>query len=258
MTRKPMTRHHWFPTLLLALIACAPVHAEIRRERIHFSGAERILHVFVPEEIKGAEPLPLLVLLHGSYQGGRDFLDSWTAAAGQQGLLLVAPESTDEIGWQIQVDGPDFIRTVVNSVARQRAVDCRRIYLFGISGGGVYALTLAMLESQHFAATAVFAAAWRESSFFELPAVARRKIPIGIFVGTRDPYFPRRAVQKTVDALEQAGHTVHLEWLKGRGHAYAPVSAEVNAEAWSFMQSFALDAAEGGETPDGCFADSAR
>jgi poly(3-hydroxybutyrate) depolymerase len=234
------------PLLLLALlvIGAGPASGEVRKETITVEGARRTFHLFVPPGISAESPAPLLLLLHGSYQSGRALLGYWTELAGRERLLLVAPDSIDQVGWQIRRDGPEFIRAVIEQVSAQQPVDDRRIYLFGLSGGAVYSLTLAMLESDYFAATAIFAGAWREPSFFELLPHARRKIPVAMFVGTRDRFFPLQDVTKTARALEAAGHPVLLELLDGRGHAYAPVAAEVNERAWEFLRPVTL-----GEAP---------
>jgi poly(3-hydroxybutyrate) depolymerase len=236
------------PLLLLALLVMVtgPASSEVRNETIMVEGARRTFHLFVPPGISAESPAPLLLLLHGSYQSGRALLGYWTELAARERLLLVAPDSVDQVGWQIRRDGPELIRAVIAQVSDQQPVDDRRIYLFGLSGGAVYSLTLAMLESDYFAATAVFAGAWREPSFFELLPHARRRIPVAMFVGTRDRFFPLQDVMKTARALEAAGHPVLLELLDGRGHAYAPVAREVNERAWEFLRPVAL-----GEAPAG-------
>jgi poly(3-hydroxybutyrate) depolymerase len=210
------------------------------QERIEFAGSDRSFHVFVPAGLPAEAPAPVLLLLHGSHQTGRQLLEHWTALAQREGLLLIAPDSIEPVGWQMKSDGPAFIHAVVDAVARGRPVHRRRLYLFGISGGAVYALTLAVLESEYFAAAAIFAGAWREDSFYLLLPHARRRIPIAIFVGTRDPYFPMNTVRKTVAGFEAAGHPVLLQQLKGRGHAYTPVSDEVNSGAWNFLKQVQL------------------
>lgn len=226
---------------ILALPLATSSAGGIVHERIAFAGVDRTFDLFVPDGLGPGVPAPLLLLLHGSHQTGRALLDHWTDLAQREGVILVAPDSADPVGWQMKVDGPSFIRAVIDDVARDRAVDCRRRYLFGISGGAVYSLTLAVLEPEYFAATAVFAGAWREDSFYELLPHARRPIPIAMFVGTRDPFFPMNTVRRTAAAFEAAGHPVQLRLLKGRGHAYTPVADEVNAEAWSFLRPVQLD-----------------
>jgi len=241
-----MTKHRKAFLLLALLAPMAGLASDgVMKETVTVNGARRTFHLFVPPGISPESPAPLLLLLHGSYQSGRALLDYWTELAARGGFLLVAPDSVDPVGWQIRRDGPGFIRAVVAEVAAQQPVDPRRLYLFGLSGGAVYSLTLAMLESDYFAATAIFAGAWREPGFFELLPHARGKIPVAMFVGTRDRFFPLRDVRKTAQALEAAGHPVLLELLEGRGHAYAPVAAEVNEGAWEFLRPVVLDAAPG-------------
>jgi len=219
----------------------------IVQEQIAFAGVDRPFHLFIPDGLSPDVPAPVLLLLHGSHQAGRALLEHWTGLAQREGLLLVAPDSLDPVGWQMKTDGPAFIHAVVDEVARGRPVDRRRLYLFGISGGAVYALTLAVLESEYFAATAIFAGAWRDDSFYELLPHARRRIPVAMFVGTRDPFFPMNTVRKTAAAFEAAGHPVLLQLLKGRGHAYTPVADEVNAGAWDFLRQVQAD--RGGTSP---------
>jgi len=232
---------------LLALPLAGNSAGRVVDERIAFAGVDRSFHLFIPDGISPYVPAPVLLLLHGSHQAGRALLEHWTGLAQREGLLLVAPDSLDPVGWQMKADGPAFIRAVVDEVARDRPVDRRRLYLFGISGGAVYALTLAVLESEFFAATAIFAGAWREDSFYELLPHARRRIPVAMFVGTRDPFFPTNTVRKTAAAFEAAGHPVLLQLLKGRGHAYTPVADEVNSGAWNFLRQVQAD--PGGTSP---------
>ena len=129
-----------------------------------------------------------------------------SSLAEQEGIVLAGPDAREREAWQLRADGPQFIRALIDNVAAKHSIDRSRIYLFGSSGGAVYSLTLSMLESQLFAATAVHAGAWRAPNEFRAVPYARRKIPIAIFIGDKDEYFPLFAVRKTQKALEQAGH----------------------------------------------------
>jgi predicted esterase len=150
--------------------------------------------------------------------------------------VLVGPDARRREAWQLRADGPDFIRALIADVAAKRAIDRNRIYLFGSSGGAVYSLTLSMVESELFAATAVHAGAWRAANEFRAVPYARRKIPIAIFIGDRDEFFPLFAVRKTQKALEQAGHRVNVTVIPGHRHDYSEVAAEVNRSAWEFLK----------------------
>lgn len=228
-----------FLAVLLSLwmhAACADAVEHASKESFEFAGLKRSYSLFVPKS--AAETgAPLLVLLHGSYGSGAAIVSWWTEIAAEEGIVLAGPDARKRDAWQLRADGPQFIRAVIDQVAAKHPIDRGRVYLFGSSGGAVYSLTLSMLESQLFAATAVHAGAWRAPNEFRAVPYAKRKIPIAIFIGDKDEYFPLFAVRKTQSALEQAGHPVSVTVIAGHSHAYAQVAAEVNRSAWEFMKA---------------------
>ncbi len=207
-----------------------------RADSFEFASLKRSYSLFVPQSAS-ASAAPLLVLLHGSYGTGAAIVGAWTAIAEQEGIVLVGPDAREREAWQLRADSPQFIRALIDDVAAKHPLDRSRIYLFGNSGGAVYALTLSMLESQLFAATAVHAGAWRGRNEFRAVPYAQRKIPIAIFIGDKDEYFPLFTVRKTQSALEQAGHPVRVTVIPGHSHSYAQAAAEVNRDAWDFMKA---------------------
>ncbi len=226
--------------MLLSSLACSgradalDQASKQSKQSFEFAGLKRSYALFAPPA--AASDAPLLVLLHGSYSSGAGIVSSWVPVAEQEGIVLAGPEARDRVEWQLRADGPQFFRALIDNVASKHPIDRNRIYLFGSSGGAVYSLTLSMLESQLFAATAVHAGAWRAPNEFRAVPHARRKIPIAIFVGDKDEYFPLFAVRKTQQSLEQGGHPVTVTVIAGRGHAYRHVAAEVNRGAWDFMK----------------------
>ena len=206
------------------------------KDSFEFAGAKRSYTLFAPASA-ATSPGPLLVLLHGSYGSGAAMVSWWSSLAEQEGIVLVGPEAREREAWQLRADGPQFIRALIDTVAAKLPIDRTRIYLFGTSGGAVYSLMLSMLESQLFAATAIHAGAWRAPNEFRAVPYAKRKIPIAIFIGDKDEYFPLFAVRKTQSALEQAGHPVSVTVLPGHNHPYADVALEVNRSAWEFMKT---------------------
>lgn len=224
--------------VLISLLACgarADVLDKASKESFEFAAVKRSYSLFAPPTA-AATGAPLLVLLHGSFGNGAGIVSSWIPVAEQEGIVLAGPDAREREAWQLRADGPEFIRALIDNVAIKHSIDRSRIYLFGVSGGAVYSLTLSMLESQLFAATAVHAGAWRAPNEFRAIPYARRKIPIAIFVGDRDEYFPVFAVRKTQKVLEKAGHTVSVTVIPGHRHAYGEVAAEVNRSAWEFMK----------------------
>ncbi|HEV3306907.1 MAG TPA: alpha/beta fold hydrolase [Candidatus Sulfotelmatobacter sp.] len=212
--------------------------AKPERRTLNFGGKKRTYYVFVPSEIPN--PAPLLLLLHGSGHNGMSLIDPWKGLAQKQGIILVAPDSYDPAEWDQRVDGPDFLHAVITEVESRNAVDPRRVYLFGHSGGAMYALALSIVESEYFAATAIHAGALLESNFKVIDH-AKRKIPIAIWVGTVDLSFPLAQVRATRDAFQAHGFTVELHEIPGHDHNYYIISSEVNGAAWQFLTTRKLE-----------------
>jgi dienelactone hydrolase len=132
--------------------------------------------------------------------------------------------------------------TVVSAGRELRSklpIDGRRIYLFGHSAGAVFALEMASLESEYFAAVAVHAGAL-ESQYQNVFLYARRKTPIFMVVGTKDVFFLQPTVRGTRDALAARGFPVELVEIYNHTHDYYGRSGEINAMAWKFLSRHEL------------------
>lgn len=235
--------------LLLAALPVYPAQQDAPgKHSFQSAGFKRSFYLYSSDSPAPAAA-PLLVLLHGSYGRAQDMANQWTGLARSEGFIVVAPEARQRESWQIRADGPAFIRALVDEVERLHPIDRRRIYLFGHSGGAVYALTLSMLESQYFAATAVHAGAWRGPKEFIAVPYAKRAIPVSLFVGDRDEYFALQDVRKTYEALQAAGHPSNLTVIPGHTHNYWQVADEVNSAAWNWMKVYSAGAAPSSSTP---------
>jgi poly(3-hydroxybutyrate) depolymerase len=227
-----------FAAALLALALQA--HAAAPRDAtLQSGGRQRDIAVYVPRSAQNGAPV--LVLLHGSGQPARSILRRWIATADQEGIVLLAPQSLDPDAWHLVADGPGLFRDAIESVAAAHPIDRQRVYLFGHSGGAVYALTLAMLESEYFAAAAVHAGSWRDRAAFNSLRYAKRKIPIAMFVGDIDEFFSVASVRRTEAALREAGHPVSVTVIKSHGHAYSRVARTLNPEMWRWLAATALE-----------------
>ena len=230
----------WVLVALAALSSQARADEKVSKETLESKGRQRTYYLLAPPSAK--PPAPLVVLLHGSGQNGLLMLESWKALAEAEGLVLAAPDSADPRGWGIPQDGPDFIRDLVEALRRRHAVDPRRVYLFGYSAGAVFALSLALMESEYFAASAVYAGDWRGPNDSAVMRYARRKTPLAIYVGDRDQFFPPDTVRATEAALRGQGFDVRVTVLKDRTHRYSDVAEEVNRGAWEFLKHQRLSA----------------
>jgi poly(3-hydroxybutyrate) depolymerase len=231
-----------YPVLLLftLLLPLRPAAAsdQVVKEVFTSQNKKRAIYLFVPESVKGGTPAPLIVLLHGSGRNGLTLVDKWKDLAAKEGLIVVGPDSLDPSVWNAPADGPEFLRDLVENLKSRYSINPRRVYLFGHSGGAVFALYMSLLESQYFAATAVHAGAIGQDD--PAIAIAKRKTPIAIFVGTRDRSFPLEVVRRTRDDLNRQGFAAELTELPGHDHWYYDLAPKINQSAWAFLKKFQL------------------
>jgi poly(3-hydroxybutyrate) depolymerase len=199
------------------LTSVAADKAKPEKLSLTFEGKARTYYVFVPTGV--SQNAPMLLLLHGSGHNGLSLIDPWKDLATKEGIVLVAPDSSDSSEWNQTADGPDFIHAVVEVAKSKYPIDPRRVYLFGHSAGAVYALYLSAIQSEYFAATAIHAGALLPNDFGIID-VATREIPIAIWVGTNDPYFSVSLARATRDAFNTRGLTAQLTEIPGHDHNY--------------------------------------
>jgi poly(3-hydroxybutyrate) depolymerase len=202
------------------------------------NGTKRTYYLFVPDSAKD-KPAPLIVLLHGSGRDGRILVDHWQSFAKKEGIILAGPDATVRDGWG-QDDGPWFFKQLVESVQGKATFDVRRVYLFGHSAGAIHGLSLALLESEYFAALAVHAGALSPDAM-SFVSRAPRKIPIALWVGTNDAFFPLDLVRTTNKVLDVKGFKPQLTEIPGHSHDYYSRSSEINLQVWAFLQDKRLD-----------------
>lgn len=226
--------------LFVFALAGLPASAQkVTKASLKTTNGERSYYLFVPDGLDKSKPAPLLVLLHGSGRDGRSLVDAWKDVASREGIIIVGPNSLNSAEWQIPVDGPDFIYEVVEELKTKYPIDPRRVYLFGHSGGAIQALHLALYESEYFAA-AVAHAGVIDPKMMPFIEKVPRKIPISIFVGTSDQFFPLKDVRATRDALNKNGFNAQLTEIKNHTHDYYSRADDINKAAWDFFKTISL------------------
>jgi poly(3-hydroxybutyrate) depolymerase len=230
----------WACVLLVVALSLAETGTKSQKETLTFGPESRTYYVFTPSGRSG--PAPLLLLLHGSGQDGKSLIDVWQELAQREGIILVAPDSSDPAEWDYRKDSPDFLHAVITEVESEHAVDPRRVYLFGDSAGAGYALYLSIVEPEYFAATAIRDGFLPESNF-KLIDSSERKVPISIWAGTEDTAFPLPQVKATRDAFNARGFPVELHEIPGHDQNYDAI--QLNEAAWQFLATNKL-----GKDPD--------
>ena len=209
------------------------------KETLTSGGRTRTYYLYAPESARKAGPAPLVVLLHGSGRDGRSLTDKWESLAKKEGFIIAGPDALPGPGWNIPLDGPDYLHDLVEELKQQLNIDPRRVYLFGHSAGAGHALMMAVLESEYFAAVAVHAGAMHESNFQYIERAAR-KTPIAIWVGTKDDFFPLPVVRATRDAFKAGGFAPELTEIPGHTHWYYDRAPQINKSVWTFLKQHAL------------------
>lgn len=189
-------------------------------------GRKRTLRIYVP---KGHDtPLPVVLVLHGAggNGGGMEWLTrhGFNRIADRDGALVVYPDGIDK-GWNdgrsanrsaadAAVDDLAFLRALPAQLATLHPVDRTRLYVTGISNGGMMSYRLACDAADEFAAAAPVAA----NLSVELAPRCQpaRPIPLLIMDGTDDPIMPWK------------GGTIRVLWM-ARGTV---LSVEDSAARW--------------------------
>lgn len=206
---------------------------------MNYAGYDRVFYLYTPDG--PSTPRPMVLLLHGSGSDGLALLKLWKPIASREGVELLAPDSLHtDVGWDLHADGPELIYTVVATAASKHSIDPSRVYVFGQSGGAVYALILGCLESKFFAAVAIHAGGWRNTSEFQTAHYAKRAIPVLITVGDQDEFFALAGVENTKKSLEDRGIPVTLNVLKDRHHTILDVPPDYFDGVWAFLKEKSL------------------
>lgn len=228
----------------LALLLAVPVSgraASIEQRTVVSRNARRTYALYVPASVAAGKPAPLLVAIHGSTSNGKTIVERWKDMADAHGMIVAGPDATDNSRWASPEDGPLFLKDVVDDVAASHAIDGRRLYLFGHSAGANFALQMAVLESEFFAAAAIHAGAV-SSDYYAIFDAATRKIPLAIYIGTKDQFYPLDVVRGVREALEKRGFPLLYREIPEHDHNYKAVAGDINKEIWEFYASHPLPA----------------
>lgn len=228
---------------IATVLAVAPgavrAASDISTREVVVSGANRKYAVYSPR-LTGPEKRPVVIARHGSGGRGRDMVAAWKDIADKNGVVVAGPDAGNREFWKPPTDGPEFLRLIVADLDTSYQIDTRRIYLFGYSAGAVFALYMAPMEPEYFAAAAVHAGAYGGEAQLTFLDDANRKIPLFFTVGTKDDHFPQSVVLETIHRLEEAGFPTKLQLLPGRPHSYER-PWEVNEAAWAFLREHRLE-----------------
>ncbi len=226
----------------LPRISDCPALAPGRTMDFVSGGEAREVELVVPEGHSAATSWPMLLALHGI---GSDIDamvdgDDLREKASERGLIVVAPQALDRGGtaaWD-PVGAPAInldivlVDDLITCVSEQYAVDPDRIYVTGMSLGGIMTGTLISTRSEVFAAAMPFS-----GGFMTAPTADTRPIPTLVsWGGEEDTYYGQDfdyLAGEMIAKLTEAGHGL-VTCNHGTGHNLEP-------EFWDWALTFIAD-----------------
>jgi polyhydroxybutyrate depolymerase len=203
-----------------------------------FDGMQRDYRLHVPPAAASGKPLPLVLNLHGATQNAQleEITSDMDPNADMNGYLVAYPDGTRiskvltpdpvaknaQYGWNAgmccglpvtkHINDVGFLLKVIADIAAKTPVDLRRVYMTGISNGGMMAYAMAAEASGHVAAISSV------SGQVEIPVIhPTRAVPTMEFHSVNDPIakFDGTPSVNPIDRLSVM-QGIH-QWVKADG-----------------------------------------
>jgi polyhydroxybutyrate depolymerase len=208
-----------------------------------FDGLHRDYRVHVPPAAVYGQPLPLVLNLAGATENGQieEITSDMDPNADRHGYLVVYPDGTRiskvltpdpvtknaQYGWNAgaccglpvtrHIDDVGFLEKVIADVAARTPVNLRRVYVTGISNGGMMAYAMAAEASDHVAAVASV------SGQVEIPAIhPTRPVPTMEFHSVNDPIALYKGTPNTNPRLVFSVTQGIAQWVSADGCRTTP------------------------------------
>ena len=213
------------------------------------SGKTLPYRIYIPKNIQKGKKTPILFLLHGAGERGadnfaqiRNFKGMFNAAGDIiSGSIILAPQCPSGGWWNLDEDGYGDEKgwlgaawRLLESVKSEYGGDPDRIYITGLSMGGIATWALIDRYPEKFAAAVPVCGIGNSYSAYNLTG-----IPIKIYHGTADTTIGCGASDEMYNAILSAGgKMVDYKRLYGVGHnAWDTEYSDRDMFCWMFSQT---------------------
>lgn len=168
--------------------------------------------LFIPREKTAVVDgkYPLIITLHGIGDGGTDLwkvkhegLPKILDGKNTFPFYVASPQCPATTEWYYNDGVQQKVNTLIDSLIARYPIDTNRIYLTGLSMGGIGTLDLAIRYPNRFAA--LVPAAFRIEDGWNLCRV--KDIPMWAFHGEKDDIIPISKARSVIDAITLCGGT---------------------------------------------------
>jgi hypothetical protein len=169
--------------------------------KVDAQGRAYNLALSVPQTYQQAKAYGLVVCLHGAGFTGEAYLERWQARLGED-YVLACP--TAQMGAWFTRGAEELVLATIRSVQRRYHIDPDRIFLTGMSNGGIGAWVIGMHDAPLFAGIAPMASGLDQVL---MPFLANlRSTPIYIIHGTKDQVMPVEFSRTITNELTKLGY----------------------------------------------------
>jgi len=198
-------------------LAAGTVLAEVRCA----ADATESYALYVPSSYSANRQWSLLMAFHPAARG-RDMVEKYRAAAEQYGYIVAGSNTSRNGPWAVSTKA---VQAMALDLGQRFAIDSRRVYLTGMSGGARVALQVA-LGTKAIAGVIASSGGFADSQ-------PRNKVPFAIFstAGTEDfNYLEMRALDRRLTSPHRLG-------VFEGGHTLPPDTLAFEAIEWLELQA---------------------
>ena len=190
-----------FALILQSQIASAK-QPQLLYQELNHNGLNRSYYLHLPPQNKSKNRLPVMLVLHGGSKANGDETAKQTGynnLADKYGFIVAYPNGVDS-QWNDgrggtyrntnnnKIDDVGFISTLINKLVHTYNGDARRIYITGVSNGGMMTLRLGCELSTKLAAIAPVIANIPQNIINRCKP--KSPLPVLLMNGTKDPIVP--------------------------------------------------------------------
>jgi len=169
-------------------------------QQVRVRGKTLSYGLFVPPAYDPEVPLPLVVCLHGAGFTGDSYLERWAKRLGES-HILACPTSMAGTWWTRSSE--ELVFATIRNVRARYRIDPDRIYLTGMSNGGIGAWIIGMHHAPRFAAVAPMASGIDDVLFPFLENL--RHTSLYVIHGARDQIMPVWLSRNVTNELARLG-----------------------------------------------------